>query len=329
MLKRRRASRRGDADGRRLRRSLRRSSLNLGVARERGLQRRSLRRGRYRGLFGPFGWLAPVITAALVIYVAVYAYQLITGRGSLSVSTLTGRFIAIGVVVAFASNWAAYQTAFVDVFFRGGDELAGMILRATSSDASLSGSAVSARLDAVFEELTRLASTWGHRAPLQTVDQALSQTAAQAPVATAASAGWTGGSVVNMLWFSAIAFALGSAGVIIIAKIALGFLLALGPLFILLALFPQTRGLFEGWLRAAAANLLIPLMATLATAGALPIVEPLVAGVSLMQARGEIDNEPVFLLAICALIFAGLVAYSVAMSGKLVAAWRLPAPPFT
>jgi type IV secretion system protein VirB6 len=36
-----------------------------------------------------------------------------------------------------------------------------------------------------------------------------------------------------------------------VARIALAAVMALGPVFIVLALFRGTRGLFEGWLKAA------------------------------------------------------------------------------
>lgn len=269
----------------------------------------------YRGLYGPFGWLGPVLTAMLTIYVAIYAYQLITGYGRLSVSGLTRRFLAVGVVVALSSNWAAYQTAIAAMLSGGGDEIASALLRATGAGA---GADVGVRLDAAFATLADLAANWGKGAPLTP--------AASAPAVpiTAAPPGPGASSAVNMLWFSALALALGSAGVIVIAKIVLGFLLALGPVFILLALFPATRGLFEGWLRTAAANALIPLFAMAAAAAMLPIVEPMIATIASNEARGVADAKPVFVLSIAALIFGALMFQIVAMTTRLAGAWRLP-----
>lgn len=272
----------------------------------------------YRGLYGPFGWLGPVLTAALTIYVAIYAYQLITGYGRLSVSGLTRRFLAVGVVVALSSNWAAYQTAVAAMLSGGGDEIASALLRATGAG---EGADVGVRLDAAFATLADLAANWGKGAPLTP--------AAAAPVVpiTAAPPGPGASSAVNVLWFSALALALGSAGVIVIAKIVLGFLLALGPVFILLALFPATRGLFEGWLRTAAANALIPLFAMAAAAAMLPIVEPMIATIASNEARGVADAKPVFVLSIAALIFGALMFQIVAMTTRLAGAWRLPEAP--
>lgn len=274
----------------------------------------------YRGLYGPFGWLGPILTAALTIYVAIYAYQLITGYGRLSVSGLTRRFLAIGAVVALSSNWAAYQASFSGLLAGGGDEIAGALLRATGSD---SGADVGARLDAAFDALTDLAANWGKGAPLQ---PAQAPTGAASVPVTAPPPGPGSAGAVNMLWFSALSLAIGTAGVIVIAKIILGFLLALGPIFLMLALFPQTRGLFEGWLRTATANALLPLFAMAAAAAMLPVVEPMIATIADNELRGATDAKPVFVLAIAALVFAMLMAQIVAMTTRLAGAWRLPQP---
>lgn len=270
----------------------------------------------YRGLYGPVGWLGPVLTGALTIYVAIYAYGLISGYGRLSVSGLTRRFLAVGVVVALSSNWYAYQTAVAGALSGGGEEIASALLRATGAG---SKDDVGARLDAAVDALSELASNWGKRAPLMPEPG----TAPAVPV-TAPPPGPGGSAAVNMLWFSALALALGSAGVIVIAKIMLGFLLAIGPVFILLALFASTRGLFEGWLRTAAANALIPLFAMAAAAAMLPVVEPMIATIANNEARGVTDAKPVFILSIAALVFVLLMAQLVAMTTRLAGAWRLP-----
>lgn len=269
----------------------------------------------YRGLYGPFGWLGPVLTAALTIYVALFAFRLLEGRGKLSVSGLTRRLLAVGVVVAMSSNWAAYQTAAANVLSGGGEEIADRLLRATGGGAAAD---VGTRLDGLFTDLTELASRWGTRgASSAPADPAATPVAPAMPSLDAVTA-------VNMLWMSALVLALGSAGVVVVAKVVLAFLLALGPLFFLLALFPQTRGLFEGWLRTAAANALIPLFALAATAAMLPVVEPIVAAAVESQARGVADVKPVFTLALAALVFGILMFQIVAMTTRLAGAWRLP-----
>lgn len=276
----------------------------------------------YAALYGPFGQFGPVITSALVIYVAVYAYQLILGRGSLSVNGLTRRFLAIGVVVAMSSNWPAYQTVATNVLIGGGEDIADKLLQTGGGKAG-----VAERLDALLSRTTEIAGAWGGRAPISSPTDVPSTAPTAAPLnaqALLTPPGLTTAVAVNMLWLSAVVIALGSAGVIVVAKIVLGFLLALGPAFVTLAIFPQTRGFFEGWLRTAAANALIPLFAIAAAAAILPMAEPIVDAIADTQARGNVDVKPVFSLFLVAAIFGFLMSQIVAMTTRLTGAWRLP-----
>lgn len=273
-------------------------------------------RAAYGALFGEVGWLGPALTAGLTIYVAIYGFQLMTGLGQASLPSLAKRIFAVGAVIAFSTNWAAYQTAAVDLVFGAGEEIADALAGAAGGDAA--GRPVIARLDAVFEEITGLASTWSRRTPLDAAANGLAGGGAAAgPPAPGQQ------SAVNMLWFSALALALASAGVLVIAKTLLGFLLAIGPVFMLLGLFPATRGLFEGWLGAVAANALAPLFALLASAGVLGVVEPIVAQIAFDQRQGVNDAEPVFVLSIAALVFGLLMAMAVATAARIGGAWRL------
>lgn len=275
----------------------------------------------YAQLFGPVGWLQPTLSAALTIYVALYGFQLLSGQTAMSASTVTKRMIGVGVVIALASNWPAYQTLVVGALSRGGSDLSSMLLRATASGAPGAGD-LGSRLDALFATLADLASNWGRLAPLQPTADGLGAPAAISPPQPAPNVAV--GTAVNMLWLSAIILALGAAGVAIVSKVILAFLLALGPVFFLLALFPSARGFFEGWLRTATANALLPLMATLSAAGMLPIVEPLVENVRAAQARGDLSAQPVFALTLAALMYGALMLQIVAAATRLAGAWRLP-----
>ncbi len=52
-------------------------------------------------------------------------------------------------------------------------------------------------------------------------------------------------------------------GLLVTARIGLALLLALGPIFVVLALFDGTRGLFTGWLKGLVMLALAPLFAVL------------------------------------------------------------------
>ena len=268
----------------------------------------------YGTLFGPFGFLEPVLTGALTLYIGFYGFQLIMGRGGLSLSGLAPKILLIGLVLAFATRWGAYQAVFLNLFYGGADEIAAMMLGGGHES-------VFARLDGVLTEIIHLANEWNMTSATQ--PDAFGAAPAQLPETI--SSGPKSASVVNLLWFSAITLALSTAGVLIIAKILLGVLLAVGPLLILMALFPGTRGLFEGWLKTLALYALVAAFATALAGGLLQLAEPMVIDISDMRRSGLANPQPVFVLAVTAFIFALLMAQVLRMCGKLTSGWRLPA----
>jgi type IV secretion system protein VirB6 len=133
-----------------------------------------------------------------------------------------------------------------------------------------------------------------------------------------------GVSAPTMLWISALLLGVGSAGVIVITKIMLGFLLALGPVFIMCGLFGGTRGLFEGWLRSVVGGAFVLAFTLLATAGALAVFAPMTEEIARNQRLGDNSVGAVFALTIASVVFAMLIRQVVASTTQIVSAWRLP-----
>ncbi|QNP46162.1 type IV secretion system protein [Sphingomonas sediminicola] len=61
-------------------------------------------------LFGTDALLGQALTAALTLYIGFYAIGLLTGRTSLSLSSLTPRMMTLGIALTFATSWVAYQS---------------------------------------------------------------------------------------------------------------------------------------------------------------------------------------------------------------------------
>jgi type IV secretion system protein VirB6 len=270
----------------------------------------------YEGLFGSGGGFAQALAGILTIYVAFYGYRLIIGAGSATAPDLVRRLAIIGIILALSSNWPAYQTLFVDTVTGGAEEIAGMMSAATTGR-SASSASIAAEIDVAIDEITRLATEWSRSAPAAAA-------VPENPVAVVRPVGPAGVSAVNMLWLSAILLGVGSAGVIVITKITLAFLLALGPLFLTLAPFEASRGLFEGWLRTIVAGAFVLVFTILATGGALSVVAPIIAAIARDQAAGVNDIGAVFTLLIACIIFAMLIRQVLTMTARLTAAWRLP-----
>ncbi|WP_419825555.1 type IV secretion system protein [Sphingomonas sp.] len=257
-------------------------------------------------LFGAQGALMPALTILLTLYVAFFAIGLLTGRSRLGVSALTPRMMTLGLVLTFATSWAAYQNVVWQLATGAPDQLAGLV-------AGTHGSATQAfadRLDRLFGAVADAA-------------QAAAKPAPATPTGITPAAATVGGfNASTVLWLAAIMLLLGTVGVMITAKIALAALLALGPVFVLFALFGGTRGLFEGWLKGVVLFALAPMLAVLLGGAAVIALMPVADAIAL--SGGEPDPRGVGVLFVGASVYVALMAMALKVATVLVAGWRLP-----
>ena len=180
-------------------------------------------------LFAPGGALTTALTIVLTLYVGLFAFNLLTGRSSLRLSALTPRMMTIGVALTFATSWVAYQSVIWNLLVGAPDQIASLLIGTRGSATSLFAD----RLDTIFAVVAEAAA------------------ATEAAVAGGMQQSSSLASGPDLLWLSALLLLLGTVGVLLVARIALAAMLALGPIFIICGLFEGSRGLFEGWLKAA------------------------------------------------------------------------------
>jgi type IV secretion system protein VirB6 len=211
----------------------------------------------YRELVGPNTWFAAAFTGMLTIYIALLGYQLLFGRGGLRVTELPFAVLKIGLILAFLTSWAAYQTLIFNFLFDGPTEIMKVMLGPLAQQRSGFDGDVMKGVEAAFQDLSKAAEIYGG-------------------MSGAAANILQGGPMLGsgLLWLSAIALLLVTLGLIIAAKIVLAFLLAIGPVFIGLLLFEQTRGLFDGWFRATLSFAMAPLAVNVFGAVMLMILQP-------------------------------------------------------
>ena len=216
----------------------------------------------YANLLGQGSIFSVALTIALTIYVAIIGYRLIFGRSTLNMSEMMPRMVMIGAVLALTSNWATYQVLVYDVLTDGPQE----IVRAINpNDGDVRG--ITERVDVLSGRMVDLADAWTEF-DARPDQMSPGGATALAPDALPATVSGITAFVApkdslgpNMLLFSALLLVLASAGVLVVAKIILGLLLMLGPIFAVLGLFTSTRGLTLGWGRAAVLMALVPVMA--------------------------------------------------------------------
>jgi type IV secretion system protein VirB6 len=124
-----------------------------------------------------------------------------------------------------------------------------------------------------------------------------------------------------MMWLGAMLLLLGTVGLLVTARIALALLLAVGPIFVVLALFDGTRGLFTGWLKGLTMMALAPLFAVLGGSIMLEMSVPVLA--ALVAVPGKIDQQAAMAFFLIGAVHVSLMLLALKVAGTMVAGWQV------
>ncbi|WP_432199640.1 type IV secretion system protein [Erythrobacter sp. W53] len=241
-------------------------------------------------LFAPGGQLAYVLTALLTLYVAFFAIQLLTGRGGLGVRSLTPRMITVGLVLTFATSWVAYQSVVWNLAIGAPDWLATQL---TGDDGSATET-FAQKIDIVFiaiQEASGPQRDFGAFSP------------------------------EGLMWLGALLFMLGTVGLLVTAKVALALLVALGPLFVVMALFNGTRGMFAGWLKGVVMLALAPMFAVLGGGLMLELAVPILA--NLVAMPGQVDPQSAMAFFMIGAVHVALMILVLKVATTMVSGWTV------
>jgi type IV secretion system protein VirB6 len=255
-------------------------------------------------LFGSGGALLPALTVLLTLYIAFFAISLLTGRSRIGISALTPRMITLGLVLTFATSWAAYSQVLWNIAVAGPDWIAS-VLTGSQGSASL---IFADRIDIVF-------------AAIEQASAAAAEANAAGAQAAPAAAGMF--KPADIMWLGALLLLLGTVGVLLTARIALVILMALGPLFVVLALFGGTRGLTTGWLKGLAMTGLVPLFVVLGGAITLELLVPVISALSQGAQFGEISGRAAMALFLVAAVHVALMTMVIKVAATIVAGWKV------
>ncbi len=241
-------------------------------------------------LFAPGGSLGTVLTIVLTIYVAIFAIALLTGRTNIGVRSLTPRFMTLGLVLTFATSWVAYQSVVWNLAIGTPDYLAG-ILTGTRGSAT---DVFAQKIDVVFLAIQE---------------------------ASGGNEEFSAFSPEGMMWLGAMLFMLGTVGLLVTTKIALGVLVALGPLFVVMALFNGTRGLFTGWVKGLVMCALAPLFAVLGGSVMLELAVPILG--ALTASPGLVNPQAAMGFFMIGAVHVALMILVLKVAGAMVAGWTV------
>jgi type IV secretion system protein VirB6 len=253
----------------------------------------------FERLFGPGGSLTSAFTIVLTLYVAIFALNLLTGRSSLRISALTPRMMTIGLIITFVTSWVAYQSVVWNLAVGAPDEIAGTLLGTRGASATM---LFAQRLDGLFTAVTDAANQIAAAGPS---DEKLASPA-------------------NMLWVSSLILLLGTVGILVVCRIALAALLILGPVFIVMALFENTRGLFEGWLKSVVMFALVPLLTVVMGSGALIAIVPMVHGLGAGGAAVSLRTAVGILVG--SIVYLALLLLTLEVARSLTSGWKFTKP---
>ncbi len=245
----------------------------------------------FNRLFGTEGQLAFALTILLGLYVGFFGISLMLGRSNLSVRALLPKMMTLGLVLTFATSFVAFSTIFYNIFIGGPDQIAGILTGVQGESAT---AVFAQKLDVVF--------------------MAIQQASGDTKDISAFSP-------PGMMWIGAMLLLLGTVGLLVTARIALALLLALGPIFVVLALFEGTRGLFTGWLKGLTMMALAPLFAVLGGSIMLEMAVPVLA--ALVAVPGQIDQQAAMAFFLIGAVHMALMLLSLKVASSMVAGWQV------
>ncbi|MGH9439855.1 MAG: type IV secretion system protein, partial [Terriglobia bacterium] len=169
-------------------------------------------------------------TALLTIYVLLWAIGIATGRINEPVTDGMKRVMRMIVIVAFALTVGFYQGQVAQFFLQAPSALAADLVAPGSNSGSQPTTIATVLDNAENEGIDIGNKAWDQAQTLHWWDR------------------FGFYLLAFVIWLSVTAVVAIACGIIFMAFISTALLLAIGPLFILLAIFPQTLRFFEAWL---------------------------------------------------------------------------------
>jgi len=166
-------------------------------------------------------WVSGPLTVAVTLYVVLYGYLVLRGSVREPILDFAFRAIKLAIIVTLVKNASEYQTYVTNIFF---ETLPREISQALNSGTAPSASTFDGLLDKGQASATDI---WGRAAwPVDIV---------------------TGVGGMMVIGASFIVAAIGYI-VSLYARLALAIVLAIGPIFVALAMFQSTRRFTEAWI---------------------------------------------------------------------------------
>jgi type IV secretion system protein VirB6 len=210
------------------------------------------------------------------------------------------------VILTLTLNWSVFQTLVFDMTSKGPIEIARIVAAPARGSGSDLAADPLAGLQTAYDQLGVDAAAFGKLA---------------GPNPQVLRGGEA--SAADDLWRARSALFMSTAGIMAIAAVAVGVLAAIGPVFIALFLFQETRGLFAGWLRALLAASLTSMVCWITTAVLLVVIDPWLLELARTRDAGAPDLQTASVLSSVVFVFAAAQAALTMGAGLIASGFQL------
>lgn len=223
--------------------------------------------------------ITPIVTIMVAIYIAFQGYLLFRGAIAEPILDIVYKILKLVVIVAICLNGGRYLSLIADTAFNGTEEFVSSIVGGESKTFAERIDEFYAQqeviLDAIYEEYS----------------------------------GWTSGigdAIYRMVLSAIVTFSFFICGALLIlnwliAKILLGVLLIIGPIFIACLIFENTKSLFFSWFGQIVSNIVLLILSSVL--GQL-VISLIITEINNIDTKGAIDISSLVALLVLPLVVA-------------------------
>jgi len=222
--------------------------------------------------------IAPAVTALLGLYVILWGVASMRGMIQEPITEAASRIVKIALICFIALQLGHYNELIVDTFVMGPEELAKQLSGSTDSSGTISG------LDRILESGFATGRNFWEKGGLFSADIGMYI-------------------IAMVVWGVVIAVTAYSCFLIVLAKIALSIVIALGPIFIVSLLFQRTAQFFSSWIQQLTNYGLLIILVFAANTFIVTLFAEAATGASAITATTQIDQVfPVIIIGVISIL---------------------------